>query len=68
MTTDPLETTQGLDHPGRYGNPAIAFHWLSFVLVVIVGILGLLHDDWPKQTHVPDRPGNPEKPGHFPSH
>ena len=50
MTTDPLETTQPLDQPGRYSHVAIAFHWLSFVLVVIVGILGLLHDDWPKQT------------------
>ena len=28
----------------------MAFHWSMFVLVVVVGILGLLHDDWPKQT------------------
>jgi cytochrome b561 len=34
----------------RYGSAAIAFHWLMFVLVVIVGALGLLHDSWPKQT------------------
>jgi cytochrome b561 len=34
----------------RYGNGAIVFHWLMFVLVVCVGILGLLHDSWPKQT------------------
>ena len=34
----------------RYGPAAMAFHWAIFVLVVIVGILGLLHDDWPKQT------------------
>jgi cytochrome b561 len=50
MTTDPLETTQPLHQPGRYGKAAMAFHWLTFVFVVIVGILGLLHDDWPKQT------------------
>ena len=50
MTTDPLETTQPLHQPGRYGKPAMAFHWLTFVFVVIVGVLGLLHDDWPKQT------------------
>jgi cytochrome b561 len=50
MTTDPLETTRRLDQPGRYDGAAIAFHWLTFLLVVIVGILGLLHDDWPKQT------------------
>ena len=34
----------------RYGTPAIAFHWISVVLVVAVGTLGLLHDSWPKQT------------------
>jgi superoxide oxidase len=34
----------------RYGSGAIAFHWLMFVLVVCVGVLGLLHDSWPKQT------------------
>jgi cytochrome b561 len=31
----------------RYGSGAIAFHWLMFVLVVVVGVLGLLHDSWP---------------------
>jgi cytochrome b561 len=34
----------------RYGAAAMAFHWAMFVLVVIVGGLGLLHDDWPRQT------------------
>ncbi|HEX3948389.1 MAG TPA: cytochrome b/b6 domain-containing protein [Steroidobacteraceae bacterium] len=34
----------------RYGLTAIAFHWLMFFLVVCVGILGLLHDSWPKET------------------
>jgi cytochrome b561 len=34
----------------RYTPAAIAFHWTMFVLVLIVGTLGLLHDDWPKQT------------------
>jgi cytochrome b561 len=34
----------------RYGSGAIAFHWMMFLLVVCVGILGLLHDSWPKQT------------------
>jgi cytochrome b561 len=50
MTTDPLETTQPINQPGRYGNAAMVFHWLTFVLVVVVGVLGLLHDDWPKQS------------------
>jgi cytochrome b561 len=48
--TDPLETTRRPHQPGRYDSAAIAFHWLTFLLVVIVGTLGLLHDDWPKQT------------------
>lgn len=34
----------------RYGPGAIAFHWTMFLLVVVVGILGLLHDSWPKPT------------------
>src|ERR1039457_1531151 len=34
----------------RYRAAAIAFHWAMFILVVVVGVLGLLHDSWPKQT------------------
>jgi cytochrome b561 len=34
----------------RYDNGAIAFHWIMVVLIVAVGILGLLHDSWPKGT------------------
>lgn len=34
----------------RYGNGAIALHWTMFVLVVVVGTLGLLHDSWPRNT------------------
>jgi cytochrome b561 len=33
-----------------YGSAAVTFHWLMFVLVLCVGILGLLHDSWSKQT------------------
>jgi cytochrome b561 len=36
--------------PGRYGPAAIALHWTVFVLVVVVGIMGLLHDNWPHAT------------------
>jgi len=36
-----------LEKTARYGTPAIAFHWLMFVLVACVGVLGLLHDSWP---------------------
>jgi len=34
----------------RYDPGAIRFHWTMAVLVVIVGVLGLLHDSWPKGT------------------
>jgi cytochrome b561 len=30
----------------RYGAGAIGFHWATFVLVAVVGVLGLLHDSW----------------------
>jgi cytochrome b561 len=46
MATEPLE----FSHPLHYRLGAIAFHWAMFVLVVMVGVLGLLHDSWPKQT------------------
>jgi cytochrome b561 len=49
MPDDPPERTQ--QAAGKvYGMGAIAFHWTMFLLVVMVGILGLLHDDWPKAT------------------
>ena len=50
MTTDPLETFHPLPSATRYRPGAVAFHWTTFVLVVVVGVLGLLHDSWPKQT------------------
>lgn len=36
--------------PGRYGSGAIGFHWIMAALIVVVGVLGLLHDSWPKST------------------
>ncbi len=33
-----------------YGPIAVALHWTVFLLVVVVGWLGLLHDDWPRAT------------------
>jgi cytochrome b561 len=50
MTIDPLGSNRPLPPVRRYDGGAMAFHWAMFVLVVIVGILGLLHDSWPKQT------------------
>lgn len=35
---------------GRYGSGAILLHWLMFALVIVVGVLGLLHDSWPKES------------------
>jgi cytochrome b561 len=37
-------------NPDRYGTPAIALHWLTAALVIVVGTLGLLHDTWSKST------------------
>jgi cytochrome b561 len=45
-----VETLQPSAILQRYGAGAIVFHWTMFVLVVCVGVLGLLHDSWPKQT------------------
>jgi cytochrome b561 len=39
-------------NPPRYGRGAIAFHWTIALLVVWVGVLGLLHDSWPKPAQV----------------
>jgi len=50
MATDPLESSHSLQHLERYRLGAITFHWAMFALVGIVGVLGLLHDSWPKQT------------------
>jgi cytochrome b561 len=33
-----------------YSGPAIALHWTVALLVLVVGVLGLLHDDWPRKT------------------
>jgi cytochrome b561 len=50
MPTDPLESFRPLPLEEQYRPAAVVFHWAMFGLVVIVGILGLLHDSWPKQT------------------
>jgi cytochrome b561 len=50
MPTDPLESSHPLSTGERYRPGAIAFHWTMFGLVIIVGVLGLLHDSWSKQT------------------
>ena len=50
LTTDPLESARPSRAVGRYSTAAITFHWTMFVLVVLVGVLGLLHDSWPKNT------------------
>jgi cytochrome b561 len=47
---DPLETPRPLTGANRYSATAIGLHWVMFILVVVVGTLGLLHDSWPKTT------------------
>ena len=34
----------------RYTGGAVALHWTMAVLIVVVGVLGLLHDSWPRST------------------
>jgi cytochrome b561 len=36
--------------PTRYTRTAIVSHWLMALLMVAVGVLGLLHDSWPRST------------------
>jgi cytochrome b561 len=47
---DILQSDLNSSRAERYGPVAIWFHWSMFLLVVLVGVLGLLHDSWPKQT------------------
>ena len=50
MNADPAKSNYSGEPEARYRPAAMIFHWAIFVLVVIVGVLGLLHDSWPKQT------------------
>src|SRR6202795_1390611 len=50
MNPDPLHSQLPAGAPERYGPVAMLSHWSVFLLVVLVGVLGLLHDSWPKQT------------------
>jgi cytochrome b561 len=49
MASEPLESLRPLPAQ-RYRRGAIAFHWAMFAIVVIVGVLGLLHDSWPRNS------------------
>ena len=50
MGADATQRPSPSDEPSRYGLGAVVLHWVSALFVVIVGILGLLHDSWSKQT------------------
>ncbi len=52
MLNQHFDPSPGLNTAERYDSGAIAFHWIMFILLVVVGTLGLLHDSWPKRTHV----------------
>ncbi|MGH8336172.1 MAG: cytochrome b [Gammaproteobacteria bacterium] len=50
MATNSIQAKPSAGETMRYGSVAIALHWVMFLLVVWVGILGLMHDTWPKRT------------------
>jgi cytochrome b561 len=50
MNNFDAEVTLPQANGGSYGTGAIALHWITAVLVIGVGILGLLHDSWPKRS------------------
>jgi cytochrome b561 len=50
MTTHDGQSLYPATGTERYGSGAIAFHWSMVLLVVWVGVLGLMHDSWPKRT------------------
>ncbi len=50
MLAAPLKPSGDALAVERYGTVAVTFHWVMAVLIVIVGVLGLLHDSWPKGT------------------
>ncbi len=43
-------TSMRPDSQHEYGRAARLFHWSMFLLVLVVGTLGLLHDSWPDAT------------------
>lgn len=50
MAADATQHPPPSDEPLRYGLAAVVLHWVSALFVIVVGILGLLHDSWSKQT------------------
>jgi cytochrome b561 len=50
MTTHGGQSLRPETDMERYGSGAIAFHWSMVLLIVWVGVLGLMHDSWPKGT------------------
>jgi cytochrome b561 len=50
MATDEAQSAHPWSSTQRYGSTAIAFHWITVALIVGVGVLGLLHDSWPRRT------------------
>jgi cytochrome b561 len=50
MQTSVAEPPTQQASAGSYSRGAMAFHWSMAILIVVVGVLGLLHDSWPRQT------------------
>lgn len=50
MATSDGQSALPVTNTERYGSGAIGLHWAMALLIVVVGVLGLLHDSWSKQT------------------
>ena len=48
--SEAMAASRPLPAEERYQPRAVAYHWAMFWLVIIVGVLGELHDSWPKAT------------------
>jgi cytochrome b561 len=46
--SSPVRQTPGTPAELRYTHGAMVLHWIMAVLIVVVGVLGLLHDSWPR--------------------
>jgi cytochrome b561 len=46
--SSPVRQAPGTPAELRYTRGAMVLHWIMAVLIVVVGVLGLLHDSWPR--------------------
>jgi cytochrome b561 len=48
--SSPVRQAPGTPAELRYTHGAMVLHWIMAVLIVVVGVLGLLHDSWPRRS------------------